>query len=113
MRVGVLLLMLITLSVSRSMASEVTITLPKVQVDETQIIVSDSYGENQEDGEKLFEKSGEPEAQKTTYSVKQNCWIANITVSCGGTYRTQYCDGGNHGTIIEWIDQVEEWACGE
>ena len=39
------------------------------------------------------------------------CAVINISVSCGGTYETQYCDEGLHGTLPQWIDQVDSWAC--
>jgi hypothetical protein len=39
------------------------------------------------------------------------CWEIQITVSCGGTYNTQYCNEGLHGTLVEWVMQVDNWAC--
>ncbi|MFM9950540.1 MAG: hypothetical protein ACKV1O_21565 [Saprospiraceae bacterium] len=39
------------------------------------------------------------------------CWIVAITVSCGGTYNTQYCNEGLHGTLGQWAMQVDSWAC--
>ncbi len=42
-----------------------------------------------------------------------SCWIMQITVSCGGTYNTQYCDEGLHGTINQWVMQVNNWACNQ
>jgi hypothetical protein len=39
------------------------------------------------------------------------CWILDITVSCGGTYSTQYCNEGLHGSLASWIMQVDTWAC--
>lgn len=41
------------------------------------------------------------------------CWEIQITVSCGGTYNTQYCNEGLHGTLAEWVMQVDSWACPE
>jgi hypothetical protein len=41
------------------------------------------------------------------------CWIVYVTVTCGGTYKTQYCNEGLHGTLSDWANRVEGWACEE
>jgi hypothetical protein len=39
------------------------------------------------------------------------CWIVFIHVTCGGTYQTQYCTDGLHGTVQEWVDRINAAAC--
>jgi hypothetical protein len=46
-----------------------------------------------------------------TVAAPASCWIVKIKVSCGGTYNTQYCNEGLHGTLNEWVMQVDNWAC--
>jgi len=54
-----------------------------------------------------------PAILKVSIKPELECSIVPVTVSCGGTYETQYCDGGLHGNNVgEWALQVEEWACG-
>lgn len=40
------------------------------------------------------------------------CFIATLQCSCR-TVKTQYCDGGSHGTPMEWYYYICGQACGE
>lgn len=54
------------------------------------------------------------EAPTETKAVSEEdleCWIVDVSVSCGGTYETQYCDEGLHGSLTDWLMQVDSWAC--
>jgi hypothetical protein len=58
-----------------------------------------------------------PEAAEAPTEIKAiseedlECWIVDVSVSCGGTYETQYCDEGLHGSLTDWVMQVDGWAC--